>query len=138
MNNWESLAGALARTISEFLEQPSTTENKQEEPPAHIDKFRVEFEVDPEDGSITCCTQWPTDCMQPNDRAVIMATILHNISSGAHKHLMLDSVQAYGVDVNQPEVAQSIISKWGGEIMKENGETLCVDPTNVFKGGPAT
>ena len=137
----------LAKTTLECLDSDSASkeeaapvEEKQEEGKQEFEldidpkeEFAVVFKIS-KDGDLTFGITWPQEDIQPSRVANIMAIALHNISAGNWKQLMVRGVQTYGIDVNQPQIAQAILEQWGSVLTTERGGALCVDPTNVFKG----
>ena len=133
----------LTRLISEYSESDSSTntqptEVKQEEAtpptplPASEPGFYITFKSDMS-GDLNVGIAWPKG-VQPSQIAQVMSTMLHQISSGAWKSPMVGAVQNCGLDNNQMDISQAILELWSGMVTEERGGSLCVDPTQVFKG----
>jgi len=84
-------------------------------------------------GDLNVGIAWPKG-VQPSQIAQVMSTMLHQISSGAWKSPMVGAVQNCGLDNNQMDISQAILELWSGMVTEERGGSLCVDPTQVFKG----
>ena len=130
----------LAKTTLECLgsdsptskaEEPASQDQPAPQPPAFDVIFRANAE-----GDLTISVGWPNpEVSAPSSTAQIMATMMHQISTGAWKGLMVKAIQNYGADVGQPETAQGILENWSSSVVEERGSALCVEPTAVFRGG---
>lgn len=120
----------MESTSDSPAEEAIPVEVKQEEAP-----FSICFTAN-EAGDLTVGIKWPQEGINPSQVAQTLAIMLHRISNGEWKPIMVRGVQARGIDCNQMDVAQAILEHWGALATEERGSALCVDPTQVFKGKP--
>lgn len=108
---------------------PAAEPPEQSEPMCDI-IFRANLE-----GDLSISVDWPdaSEC-PPSHAAQLMATMMHQISTGTWKGVMVKAIQAHGIDINEQEMSQAILEHWSGMVQTQRNEALCVDPTSVFRG----
>ena len=134
MNNLELRLKELAQTTVEFLEQRSTTEPEVNNVvQSNNSEFTISF-IANTDGDLIIKTNWPTTELTPSQIVAVMSVLLHRISNGDLKPVMVQAIQSTGIDKDQGSIAQEILEQWGTMVQTKRGSALCVDPTEVFKG----
>lgn len=132
MTNLKKLLAEIAKTTSQFLEQQSTEDEKPDACDVAPNEFAIIIKVDADSGDAQFGVAWPTE-IPPAQRIDLMSKMLLAANSGMWKGAMAQAVKHFGNDSGQSDIAQAIIEHWSNLLGNEQGDKLCVEPTEVFQ-----